>query len=249
MEAPASNKSNVGFNIFLKMQEKIQQLFAPLLAILPEVLGEDELIFDEKNLPFFEETAFEIAKIAIKKGYHSYNDCYRIEQFQVSATPEYYQILGLTMLCAVLQNKTITLNLTNPKSFIKKIVIGYDYKNKVGLSEKPISFHHYANEIRGKNPYFGLENSYFPSILLVSEKEFCCTDEDWAQRNILQFGQSSRAMTQLAEVFLDFGNPNNQQKELVFEGHVGNCNLQPMSVEVSFWLPDSLGWFDEAFLK
>ncbi len=231
------------------MQEKIQLLFAPILAKLPTKLGEDCIIFDEKNLPIFEETVFETAQIAIKKGYHSYNDCYRIEQFNVSATPEYYQILGLAMLCAVLQNKTITLHLTNPMSFIKKIVIGYNYKNTVGLTEKPLQYHHYANEIQGKNPYNGLESSYFPSILLVSEKEFCYTDEDWASRNILQFGQSCRAMAHLAEVFLDFGNPNNQQEELVFEGHAGNCNLQPMSVEISFWLPNSLGWFDEAFLK
>lgn len=229
------------------MQEKIQQLFVPIIASLPKKLGEDELVFDKNNLPVFTETAFDTAQIAIKKGYHSYNECHRIEQFQVSATPEYYQILGLTLLCAVLQNKTITLNLTNPKSFIKKIVMGYDYKNRVGLSEKPIQFHHYANEVRGRNPYFGLDSAYFPSVLLVSEKEFCHTDEDWALRNILQFGQTSKAMTQLAEVFLDFGNPNSKQEELVFESHAGNCNLQPMSVETSFWLPDSLGWFYEAF--
>ncbi len=232
----------------IKMQEKIQQLFASLIAKLPQKLGEDDLVFDEKNLPFFEETMFKTAQIAIKKGYHSYNDCYRIDQFHVSANPEFYQILGLTMLCAVLQNKTITLHLTNPHSFIKKIVIGYDYKNVVGLSEKPMRFHHYANKIQGRNPYFGLESSFFPSILLVSEKEFCYTDEDWAQRNILEFGQSSKAMANLAEIFLNFGNPNNKQPELVFETHAGNCNLQPMSVEISFWLPNSLGWFDGAFL-
>lgn len=230
------------------MPEKIQQLFAPIIANLPKKLGEDALIFDEKNLPVFEETTFDTAQIAIKKGYHSYNDCYRIEQFQVSATPEQYQILGLTLLCAVLQNKTITLNVTNAKSFIKKIVIGFDYQKTVGLTEKPIQFHHYANQIRGKNPYYGLDNTYFPSVLLVSEAEFCNIERDWASRNILQLGQTGKALAQLAEVFLDFGNPNNTQKELVFECHVGNCNLQPMSVEISFWLPDSLGWFDEAFL-
>jgi hypothetical protein len=123
----------------------------------------------------------------------------------------------------------------------------YDYKKLVGLSEKPISFHHYANEMCGRNPYYGLDSSYFPSILLSSEKEFCNSEADWAQRNILEFGQSSKAMTALAETFLDFGNPNNQQTELVFEGHAGNCNVQPMSVEITFWLPDSLGWFDAAF--
>jgi hypothetical protein len=231
------------------MQEKIQTLFAPLIAQLPTILGEDELVFDANNLPVFDESSFDTTQIAIKKGYHSYNDCYRIEQFQVSASPEYYQILGLTLLCAVFQNKTITIHLTNPHSFIKKLIIGYEYENLVGLTEKPIRYHHYANELRGRNPYFGLESTYFPSVLLCSEKEFCNTDEDWAQRNILQFGHTSKALTQLAETLLDFGNPNNKQEELVFEGHAGNCNLQPMSCEITFWLPNSLGWFDEAFTK
>ena len=230
------------------MQEKISAIFAPLIVQLPKVLGEEKLVFDHNNLPVFDDVTFDTTQIAIKKGFHSYNDCYRIEQFQVSSTPEYYQILGLTMLCAVFQDKTITINLTNPHSFIKKIVLGYDYKKLVGLSEKPVCYHHYANKIHGRNPYFDLDNSYFPSVCLVSEKEFCNSDEDWAQRNILEFGQSSRAMTHMAELFLDFGNPNNKQSELVFEGHAGNCNLQPMSVEIAFWLPDSLGWFDDAFL-
>ncbi len=229
------------------MKEKIQTLFAPLIEKLPTTLGKSDIVFDENNLPIFEETVFETNQIAIKKGYHSYNDCYRIEQFQLSTTPEYYQILGLTMLCAVLQNKTITLKLTNPKSFIKKIEIGFDYKKTVGLSEKPMCYHYYADQIHGRNPYFGLESSFFPSVLLMSEKEFCYTDDDWAQRNILQWGHTSLAMSHLASVFLDFGNPNNQQDELVFEGHVGFCNLQPMSVEISFWLPNTLGWFDKAF--
>jgi hypothetical protein len=229
------------------MQEKIQTLFTPLIAQLPKALGKDELVFDEQNLPIFDEISFETNEIAIKKSYHSYNDCYNIEHFHVSATPEYYQILGLTIMCAVLQNKIITIHLTNPHSFIKKLVVGYEYKNRIGLCEKPISFHHYSNEIRGINPYYGMDNSYFPSILLVSEKEFCMNDEDWAQRNILQFGQSSKALSQLAETLLDFGNPNNKQDELVFEGHAGYCNVQPMSCEISFWLPNSLGWFDAAF--
>jgi hypothetical protein len=229
------------------MQEKIHTLFAPLMAQLPQILGEDELVFDENNLPIFEETAFDTTQIAINKGWHSYNDCYKIEHFHVSTTPEYYQIWGLTMLCAVLQNKEITLHLTNPHSFIKKIILRYDYKKLVGLSEKPMRFHHYANEIRSKNPYYGLDSSYFPSVFLMSEKEFCNDEADWAQRNILELGQSSKAMANLAEVFLDFGNPNNKQPELVFEGHAGYCNLQPMSCEITFWLPNSLGWFDEAF--
>jgi hypothetical protein len=84
--------------------------------------------------------------------------------------------------------------------------------------------------------------------LVFDEKEFCINEEDWAQRNILQFGQSSKALAQLAETFLDFGNPNNKQDELIFEGHAGYNNLQPTSCEITFWLPDSLGWFDDAFL-
>ncbi len=232
------------------MQEKIKQIFSPLLAQLPQKLGKDDLVFDENNLPILEENEVETSQIAIKKGFHYYNDCYRIEQFQVSATPEYYQILGLTMMCAVFQNKKITIHLTNPHSFIKKIVVGYDYQQGVGLSEKPISFHHYADKIQGKYPYYPyhtLASGYFPSVLLFSEKEFCNTEEDWAQRNILQFGYTAKQITNLADLFLNFGNPNNKQDELVFEGHAGIDNLQSMSVEISFWLPDSLGWFDDAF--
>jgi hypothetical protein len=56
-------------------------------------------------------------------------------------------------------------------------------------------------------------------------------------------------LAQLAEIFLDFGNPNNKQDELIFECHAGYNNLQPMSCEITFWLSDSLGWFDEAFYK
>ncbi len=229
------------------MKEKIQTLFAPLSAQLPKILGKEDLIFDKNNLPIFEETTFDTTQIAVKKSWHTYNDYYKIEQFQVSATPEYYQLLGLTMMCAVLQNKTITINLTNPHSFIKKIKVGYDYEKLVGLSEKPIRYHHYANEIFGHNPYSGLDSSYFPSVLLTSEKTFCNTPEEWEERDILELGSSSKAMTHLAEILLDFGNPNNQQPELVFEGHAGYCNLQPMSCEIRFWLPNSLGWFDAAF--
>jgi hypothetical protein len=228
------------------MQERIQTLFAPLIQQLPKVLGKDDLIIDKNNLPVFDEITFDTTQIAIKNSWHTYNDFYKIQYFQVSATPEYYQILGLTIFCAVLQNKTITINLTNPHSFIKKIVVGYDYKNLVGLTEKPVSYHHYSNKLSGNNPYFGLDYTYFPGVFLTSDND-ADTEEAWAGRDTLLFGQSSKALTHLAEVLLDFGNPNNQQPDLVFEGHAGNCNLLPMSCEIRFWLPDSLGWFDAAF--
>jgi hypothetical protein len=228
------------------MQENIQKIFASLMAQLPKKLGHDDLIFDLTNLPNFAENAFETNQIAIKNGWHSYDNYYRIQQFQVSAPSEYYQILGLTLLCAVLQNRTIILYLTNPHSFIKKIKIGYDSEKLVGLTEKPLRFHHYANELQGKNPYNALDSSYYPAVFLTSDED-CYTEKDWAERDTLLFGYSAKAMTQLAEVFLDFGNPNNLQPELVFEGHAGYCNLMPMSVEMKCWLPDSMGWFDAAF--
>jgi hypothetical protein len=230
------------------MQDKILNFFSPLLAQLPKKLGEDDLIFDHHNLPILNDLSFDTTQIAIKNSWHYYDNYYRIQQFHVSANPEYYQILGLTILCAVFQKKQITLNLTNPHSYIKKLLIGYNEdRNAVGLTEKPTRYHHYANEIRGHHPYFSLDNSYFPSFLLTSDSE-CYTEKEWAERNILHIGQSNKALTHLAEIFLDFGNPNNQQKELAFEGHAGYCCLQPMSVEMRFWLPDSLGWFDSAFL-
>jgi hypothetical protein len=228
------------------MQEKIHHLFAPIMARLPQKLGHDDLVFDQNNLPIFDETSFDTNQIAIKNTWHEYDNYYRIQQFQVSASPEYYQILGLTLMCAVLQNKKITLNLTNAHSFIKKIEIGYNYEKLVGLTEKPLRFHHYANELQGKNPYYGLDNSCYPAIFLTSSQD-CYTAKAWAERDTLLFGHSAKAMTQLAEFFLDFGNPNNQQPELVFEGHAGYCNLLPMSVEMTCWLPDGLGWFDAAF--
>jgi hypothetical protein len=229
------------------MQEKIKTLFAPLLANLPKILGKDDLILDRNNLPFFDEISFDTTQIAIKNGWHTYNDFYKIQHFHVSASPEYYQILGLTIFCAVFHNKTITINLINPHSFIKKIVVGYDYQRLVGLTEKPVSYHHYSNELQGRNPYYGLESSYFPGIFLTSDNN-ADTEVAWAARDTLLLGHSSKALTHLAETFLDFGNPNNKQPELVFEGHAGNCNLLPMSCEITFWLPASLGWFDDAFM-
>jgi hypothetical protein len=230
------------------MQEKIQTIFNPLLAKLPRILGKDDLIFDHNNLPVLGELSFETNQIAIKNSWHYYDNYYRIQQFHVSATSEYYQILGLAIMSAVFQQKQIILNLTNPHSYIKKLLIGHNEdKRAVGLTEKPVRYHHYANEIRGAHSYFGLDNSYFPSVLLTSEKE-CYTENEWAARNILHIGQSNKALTHLAEIFLNFGNLNNQQAELVFEGHAGYCCLQPMSVEMRCWLPDSLGWFDDAFL-
>jgi hypothetical protein len=229
------------------MQENIKTVFATLLSQLPKKLGKDSLVLDSNNLPVFEEITFDTTQIAIKNSWHTYNDFYKIQHFHVSATPEYYQILGLTIFCAVFQNKTITINLTNPHSFIKKIVVGYDYKRMVGLTEKPVSYHHYSNKLHGHNPYNGLDSSYFTGVFLTSD-DYSDTDEAWAARDTLLLGYSSKALTHLAEVFLDFGNPNNQQPELVFEGHAGYCNLLPMSCEITFWLPDSLGWFDAAFL-
>jgi hypothetical protein len=230
------------------MQEKIQTLFSPLLAQLPKILGEEDLIFDHHNLPILDNVSFDTTQIAVKKSWHSYDNYYKIEHFHLSAKPEYYQILGLVILCAVFQQKQVTIHLTNPHSYIKKLVIGFDEdRNAVGLTEKPVRYHHYANEIRGRHPYNGMDNSYFPSIFLTSDTD-CYTDADWAERNILLFGQTNKALAHLAEIFLDFGNPNNQQDELVFEGHAGYSCLQPMSVEMRFWLPDSLGWFDAAFL-
>jgi hypothetical protein len=226
------------------MQEKIFTLFAPLLSQLPEVFGEEEITFDVHSLPIFEELSFDTDQIAFRNSWHDYNNDFRVQKFYMSANPRYYQILGLTIFCAILQNKTITINLTNPHSYLKKLVFSYEYDHgyNIGLVEKPLYFRHFANKIYGKNPYYGLEKSYFPGFFLTSEKD-CYTEQDWAARDVLHLGQSSKAMAHFAELCLDFANPNNQQDELVFECEAGNCNVQPRSVELSMWLPGSLGWF------
>jgi hypothetical protein len=229
------------------MQTDIQTIFSELLAKMPQKLGDSDFIFDAQNLPILADNALETDKIAFKRSWHTYNDVYKIEHFHVSATPKMYQILGLTMICAVFQNKKVSVNLTNAHSFIKKLEIDGCAENRVGLTEKPTRFHYYPNELRGKNPYYGLDSSFFPGVFLTSESGIY-TDKDWDARNTLFFSQNNKTLTQLAAVFLDFGNPNNRQDELVFEGHAGNCCLRPMSVEFSCWLPDSLGWFDAAFL-
>jgi hypothetical protein len=225
----------------------MQTIFNVLLAKMPQKLGDSDFIFDAHNLPILGENALEIAQIAFKRSWHTYNNFYKIEHFHLSATPEMYQILGLTMLCAVFQNRKVTINLTNPLSFINKLEIDGCAEILVGLTEKPVRFHYYPSELRGKNPYAGLDSSFFPGVFLTSDAEIY-TEKDWDARNTLLFSQNNKTLTQLAAIFLDFGNQHNRQNELVFEGHAGNCCLQPMSVEFSCWLPDSLGWFDAAFL-
>jgi hypothetical protein len=68
------------------------------------------------------------------------------------------------------------------------------------------------------------------------------TDEDWSARDtIVGFG-SALGTARLAELLLDIGSPLSSGDEYRLEGENGFLGVAPLSAEVAFWLPGSIGW-------
>lgn len=230
------------------MQEALISLFDNICRQLPHNFEQEEaFLFNSAILPTLDAITFDTNMICILKRKHTYNDTYRIEHLDFHTNKQFYTILGLLLLQAVFKNTSITLNLTNQESFIKQIKFGYDlniYKKWNGLVEQPIYWEYWAWRITTRHYYYKeIREEFYPCFYLQPDAENpCITDEEWERKNVLEIAGNSEVLVGLAQLLLNIGNKESSINEIVFESTPGYQAVAEGSVEMTLWLPGSIGW-------
>lgn len=231
------------------MLETLISSFDDISRQLPQNFEQEEaFLFDSAILPALDAITFDTNMICILKRKNTYNDTYRIEHLDFHTNKQFYTILGLLLLQAVFKNTSITLNLTNQESFIKQIKFGYDFnitKKWNGLVERPIHWEYWAQRITARHYYYKeiRKEEFYPCFYLLPDAENpCITDEEWERKNVLEIAGNSEVIVGLAQLLLNIGNKESTIDEIIFESAPGYQAVATGSVEMTLWLPGSIGW-------
>lgn len=227
------------------MKCDLQRYFGEMACALP---------IDEKQKATYSAKSFvetpdhlETDQLVLKKWYHDYEGTSRVDSLSFFANKASYQHLGLLILSVVFHpgGKRVHLELTEPTSDIKNLIIEYGGLTKRGFAYRtqPDHFLFFPKKVdRHPWTYQNLTAFDLPTFKLTNVKEFVVTEQDRANRDtVMGFGNDD-ASVMLAELLLRFGSPANEGYEVVLEGEGGFRGVGRFSAEASFHLPGSSAW-------
>lgn len=184
--------------------------------------------------------------VAIRKTHASYDD-FRVDRLGFFAQRPTYQELGLLILSVVFRpgGKRVHLELTDPMSDIKHVIVEYGGKTKrsSGYRTRPEEFIFFPRKV-DTHPFTRQQLQPFdlPRFRLTNLTELVVTEEDWVRRDtIIGFGNDDASVL-LAELLLRIGSSLNDTNEIVLEGEGGFRGVGTHSAEAAFYLPGGFAW-------
>lgn len=226
----------------------LSELIGPHLQQLPTAVdGNHEFEFTAESVPDLPDV-LRCDGIVITREYTTVNGCWRADNLQVQASRSTMRALGLLAMSALFlpEGRSVEVSLSHPASEIKLLRVGAPWVESHFVT-RPVSYTYFP-AVPQRHPWYreNPEPGDLPAFLLTDREELGgVTDADWEARDpVVGFG-TARGMVRLAALLLDIGNPNCVPDEFQLEGEWGFRGVAPLSADVSFWLPGSLGWMDE----
>ncbi len=235
------------------MQEEIQKLEIDKELVLKKGLSGIDI---SKEI--------ELENILIRKGFRGIGGFdkelpfeveYKLGHPHVSAHKQIYATLGLLMFELLFSKQDyICCNLTHENAEIKQLFLYLDRDVEISafLKVKEVMqyeyFEYFPIEIEGRYPNWSEEEEL--------EFNYACSkiEDKNSQRFVEKADQlviemTVRGLLNLAELFLNISRIENKQTEICLENPLyGVGGVNKRSMEVSFWLPDGIGFFGEDLL-
>ncbi|MCC6746395.1 MAG: hypothetical protein IT371_01980 [Deltaproteobacteria bacterium] len=192
-------------------------------------------------------------RLLIKKGLHDYQ-CYtvsRLDMLHLQGHKRTYAQLAQLVLAKVFHPRpeTVRLHLAHPDSEVKQLVLDYRQGDEAwalvrGYEQRPYQYCYRPEEAQ-RHPLGGERDTQWtlPRFSLTnSENAVGPEEEDWRRRDTVRCAGSDFGSVLFAKVLLDLSRPSEACDEVVLEGDLGAGGVGPGSVEMTLWLPGSLGW-------
>lgn len=217
--------------------------FDEITSQLPVNFGDEKFIFNNSHFPLSTNSNLITDEVIITKKWHYYNDTYRIEMLDISTQKAIYKILGLFIIETLFTQKQILIHLNNEASFIKHIRIGNTHPINGLLHHQNTALHYWAAEVYGRYPF--QNTATLPNFYLTHlEERSIISEQDWISRDTLHINGTDESLALLAELLLNIGHEKNDIDEVVLESNVGYGGVSAGSVEIRFWLPNSIGFMN-----
>lgn len=182
--------------------------------------------------------------LVVRRGFHDY-DTWRVDYPQWSGAPETYGCLGLAILGAMFQAKSVTIQLTSTQSEIRSIVILAPPLTDpyTGLKIFPSTFSYRPSPVF-RHPWTcsSPPPEDLPWFKLTNLDDFAASDEERAARDCIHGFGSLRGSARFARLLLDISRPSNTTLEVALECEAGFRGVAPASAEVRLWLPGAPYW-------
>jgi hypothetical protein len=230
--------------------------FGELVATLPDAIdGDDSFVFTRAVLPP-PAPVMVTDRLFITAGQHEYNGCH-IEDgldchFASNATVRALGVLTLAVLFHP-DPKTVELQLTNPRSDVRRLRIRYSHSPDPGVEffATPAFFRYWPIQVQRHVESWrrSLHRSDRPNLCLTTESELGQVSglhgDSEPRDTVVGFG-GDRAMVFMAGLFLDVG-IDQEEREVDLESDAGFGGVGPCSAEMRLWLPGSDYWSEGNF--
>ena len=190
-----------------------------------------------------------------RSGFHFY-DNFPVDSVSLCIDKRSSTTLGLFLLAAVFhaQPEVLDVELGHPASTVRHIRVhsqhdSPEYGDGLGLipaffsySPRAVPKHPWLDELPADPwhlPHFQITNANEVGPVRGLSNNF---DDDMARRDTLLMDSSIQGHVRLAELLLNAGLSDNLQSEFALEAEGGFRGVAPLSAEVTFWLPGSLGY-------
>lgn len=184
-------------------------------------------------------------------GQHEYGS-FRVDRVDCMATRSAFRSLGICVLAAVFNadRANVRIHLRQARSAIKTIVIESPTTSmddpSLGYNRRP-HYLFYAPKTAERHPWPEAATRPYdlPVVRLTNESELLASTDDWDSRDVIcGFGPDTGAAL-LAELLLNLGGPNQEEKEIALESESGFRGVGPGSAELRLFLPGSFGWRED----
>lgn len=229
---------------------ELDAAFEAIWSKLPDMGPGEPICLSAANLPA-SPPVLQTGSLCITKSLHFYNQ-FPVDSVSIEGERQALGSLGLLVFTVALRanHDRVTLHLTHPRSAISRLIIEaapLATGSEPGLHLVP-AFFNYFPETMAKHPwlYSGIPSSDLPSLVLTNERECVVTAAELETRNVaIGFGEA-RGACLFAELLLNASRPGNSQLEFALESENGFRGVAPASVEMTIWLPGSIGNLDHA---
>jgi hypothetical protein len=170
-----------------------------------------------------------------------------------------FATLGVLLIELVCSNQAyIEINITHPQSEIKQLFFYLEKENESTIlrrehAETFDAFDYTVQEVH-KFPFSNfrsnprtIDEDQMPSFFLsCSDRKYLDTEEQTQKSDQLITSLTVKSITQLAALFLDIGNAQNEDDEVCLENPLyGFGGTGKQSIEMRFTLPGSFLWFEK----
>jgi hypothetical protein len=222
--------------------------FEDLWPKVPDI--DDEVLFlalTPDNLPIPPELLV-TDSICISPHLHSY--CSPVDAVSIEADKAILGKLGLLLFSTVLyfRQSRVTLNLTHPRSTIRRLVIDPVWgrtERMPGLHLKATQFNYWPS-VAAKHPWYPHNGNPWelPILYLTNERDLFQTHKDLDDRDIAVGFGNVHGTCSFAELLLNASRPSSKQLEFALECEIGFRGVGPGSAEITIHLPGSIGNLD-----